>query len=516
MKLGDMYKEIRAKAKEFAEELKSASGAISLWTEQFEKNWKPLQEALEYPDISTLHRDFWRAVSRVVKEDKDTPDDATWSDLDWDKILKTIVEKGYLKKYEPEKPNFPQIWERVQAMTTLPVDYNLFKARQLYFPFSRQVKLIEDKVLPTGEHFVKYEVDSVMEKVNITFTLPPNEKLPTFRDRALPVFLSIIPFAKAQGTSEPFIKKEHQYKLLGEKRGFYSRIDDILQVFATGYWDYTNKGTGKEFRREIGHLVNKVKWYGKGRGSYYQVSINPEVAKTLIAIVEGKTGKDIPHHISYPIQALAYEPTRETKLIEYVFETIKGHKKPYSRQVKTVLKKGMGVTQKEIKTKSLLWLAGELERGLRAIEKQNYTWELDEENPFQRIVRPDTVKQLGFEKVIKELRILKKPKFKKDIFLKWKILIKPSEILETQKLKLTPEGKNLVEELLEWHYRPEANFNTKNPRERTKVQIENTIKTLGVNRVKEIVEEMNSVDPHPKYFWNKVKYYKWRLKKNPL
>lgn len=419
--------------------------------------------------------------------------------------LKDIKSELFKQLEPPEKPDFNEVWQRVKTMTTIPIDYELFKSRQMYFPFPGQAKLIEDEILPSGERFQKYQVENVMEKMYISFSFPQDEDPPKFRKYAMQIFSSLLPFAKEQRTSEPFIKKEHQFELLGKKRGYYNRIDDALKFFTTGYWDWQNKAPGKEYRREIGHLINKVTFYRKGRGSYYQVSINPDVIKTIIALSEGKTGKEIPQHISYPIQALTYEPTRETKLIEYVFETIKGHKKPYSRQIRTVLKKGMGITQKEIDKKSLLWLAGELDRGLKAIEEQGYTWELDEVNPFQGIVRSDTIKQMGFEKVTKELKSLKKPKFKKGIFLKWKILIEPSKISENQKLKLTAEGKDLVEELLEWHYRPEANFKTTSPREKTRAQIKNAIKTLGVNRVKEIVEEMKRVNPHPKNFWRRIK-----------
>ncbi|GAH85042.1 unnamed protein product, partial [marine sediment metagenome] len=224
----------------------------------------------------------------------------------WDTFEKGIEEIIPQERYPvrelvpTEKPDFDKVWEKIQTMTTIQIDYDLFKNRQLFFPFPAQKELLEEKELPGGERFEKYKVENIMERMYISFILPPGADPPKFRKYSMKVFQSMLPFAKAQGTSKPFIKKEHQHILLGKKKGYYSRIDNILEFLTVAYYDYTNKRVGKKFRRKIGHLVNGVEWITKGRGAYYRVDINPEVIKTILALSEGKTGKDIPHHISYP------------------------------------------------------------------------------------------------------------------------------------------------------------------------------------------------------------------------
>ena len=68
-----------------------------------------------------------------------------------------------LKKVE-EKPDFPAIWEEVERMRCFPVDKWLDKHKQLILPFPREVKLVSEEELKSGERVMTYRVEAFLVK----------------------------------------------------------------------------------------------------------------------------------------------------------------------------------------------------------------------------------------------------------------------------------------------------------------------------------------------------------------
>jgi len=340
-----------------------------------------------------------------------------------------------------EEPNFPAIWEEIKKMKYLPVDKWLDSHKQLMLPFPKEVKLISEEHLESGEKLITYRVKSLLEKMDIIFIIPKGEDLPSFHRYAQSVFFSMIPFAMVQKTLNPYIKKEHQYKLLGEKTHYYEYIDEILKTLATGYWDYENNKKGKEYRRSIGHLVNSVELFGKGKGSYYKVEMNPTIMESLKSIIEGKRGSEIPSFVMYPLKTLQQKPTRKTRAGESVLR-YRGLKRIFPIQIRTFLTR-MGISKKEIEIKSLKYLMGMLEKGLEEVKKQGFDWELDQESFTipKILMKAETVKNKGFIYVLEKYKEFKKdpnilkilikkglsPVLHKKDFLKWRLIFKEKQ-----------------------------------------------------------------------------------------
>jgi len=346
------------------------------------------------------------------------------------------------------------------------------------------------------------------------------------------VLFSMIPFAMVQKTLNPYIKKEHQYKILGKKSFYYKNINDILKTLTTGYWDYENKKKGKEYKRDIGHLINRVEVFGKGRGSYFKPELNPIIAESLKAILGGKK----PTFVKYPLHMLAYKPTREIRAGESLLR-YKGIKTIYPLGIRTFLTR-MGITKKEMK-KSLRFLMEMVDKGLKQAEEHGFNWQVDQ-NSFtlsKAFITVEIIRSKGFTHILKKyedckkepelLRVLVKKGlpaklYKKD-FLKWKLIFidtteckktkekQGAEILKSmgidpQKLyKIWGKEENeILDKLTEWCCR--AEFKTKNSPDEVRKQLRNSMKTLGITTIKELAKETWAMEnPHPQYFWKRIK-----------
>ena len=351
------------------------------------------------------------------------------------------------------------------------------------------------------------------------------------------IFFSMMPFAIAQKTLNPYIKKEHQYKLLGEKPFYYRSIDDVLKTFTTGYWDYENKKKGKEYRRNIGHPISSVKFFGKGRGSYFKPDINPIIAESLKAILEGKKGEDIPGFTQYPLYMLTYKPTREIRAGESLLK-YKGIKTIHPLTIRTFLTK-MGITKKEMEKKSERFLMEMVDKGLKQAKEQGFDWQVDQ-NSFtlsKAFITMEIIRSKGFTHILKKyedykkepelLRVLVKKglpaKLHKKDFLKWKLIfIDTTECKKTKEkqgaeilksMGINPQELNeiwekeeneILDKLTEWCCIPE--FKTRKSPDEVKKQLRNSMKTLGITTIKELAKETWAMEnPHPQYFWKRIK-----------
>jgi len=335
-----------------------------------------------------------------------------------------------------EIPNWEDIRERASYTKTVLIDKEIAKEQQYLFPSSKGIEKISERA-GNGEKYIVSEKDFGNKKVKYYQTIPEGVNEPRFSRNTYKTYLIINRYAFVEETLTPMILKEDLVKEVGDYAKCYKEVDGYLDYLVMSTYVIEDK---KNRTREIGHLVNHIKQVNVGKkGSHYFIELNPHHHKTLKAITQDKKGKELPPYVKIPTDKILTYQGRK-KGIDNFLMAHKGLKTIYPISIRTLLIKGLGLSEIEIRKEGLPYLAKELDKGLR--EAKEWNWNIEDKSlktleNYNKLVHYDFSKihQEGFRGLVryyKEADKLKKDtkdtklknrwSLSKTIFLKTKLI----------------------------------------------------------------------------------------------
>jgi len=284
--------------------------------------------------------------------------------------------------------DFEDIKTQVEKTPNIPIDRKFFTDIDLFFPSKGEVKKIGEETLKNGDKIITYQKNRGRKKVIIKFFLPKGENPIIFSKYKQNVYLAGLLFAHSEKTLTPLVPIKDLRELLGRPEYLYKskKLDDIVKDLVISYYEIKDKD-GKNW--EIGHLWEKAERRGEGKNIYYLVQINPEAGARVIQsfIKVDKEGRGFTStyktpgisYIQTPKEALKYKTDRPTRLLFYIMGLHFKNGSSYSVYLKTILRK-MGITDKEVKSKSIVQLSKEIDRGLKKIKEEHFLWFIDKQS----------------------------------------------------------------------------------------------------------------------------------------
>jgi len=307
------------------------------------------------------HRDFFENEVITVEEAKRM----TFEYLETEDIQKIFEELSRIERELEEKrkkaispEEIEESFERMLHRKNIIEDPQLIQDLPKIIPRRLDQRHQVEKTETSEEIMYKYQKTFGNERVTWVFVIPKEKyregQVPTFGDKARKTLLAIVGFAVEEKNLTPKFKKVHILGLInkdGIPNRDYDRLNDILQTFAFATYDIENKKQGKGYRRSIGHIIDNVDWYGKGKGSYISVSLNKQYFRNLTSLIEGE--KKDSQYLSIPKDRLTETlPPDESNFINYL-DSLRGHRRVYPILVKTILTEKLGYPKKDLKAMGL-------------------------------------------------------------------------------------------------------------------------------------------------------------------
>lgn len=247
---------------------------------------------------------------------------------------------------------------------------------------------IEDKIIRS------YRKEFGNATVSYTFLIPKEKKeakIPTFGNKAKKTLLIIVGLAVEQKNLTPGFRKCQTLRLTSKReidKKDYAVLNNILQTFAYATYELESKKGGKEYRREIGHIFNNVKWLGEGKNLYIYVELNRDYFTRLLPLMEGKEKGY--RYLLIPKDRLTKTlPMDQENFINYL-DSLNGQREVYPVLIKTIFMEKLGYTNKALKKMGPGQIASILNNCLETARKsgrlRDHKFEYGENISFKNIL----------------------------------------------------------------------------------------------------------------------------------
>jgi len=179
-------------------------------------------------------------------------------------------------------------------------------------------------------------------EVNYYFTnIPKGAKLRFGRD-AQAALIAICNLAIEQGMLNPTFIRNYILKLLGKplRKDLYDWLNDVLFTLTSTTYEIKRPGRGKDYFRQIGHLVNSVTWHGTGKNSLVSTELNPHIFQPLFAT---------PKTQFYSLPRERETKDRDVEAFFSYLDTLQGLRTTYPVSAKTILSHKLGYSAAKLK-----------------------------------------------------------------------------------------------------------------------------------------------------------------------
>ena len=382
---------------------KDIKGSLKTLCENMEKEWAVPHEGVNHRKLEPMEYTGGERVLLMFLEDNARteggtmfkpeergkwfvpPEAGKWRfeptkelcNLSLDEVLDLLDEKGICQKFAQDHDkviearamtrylmtDWKKVERRVQEIGDAKIDRGITPELFIHGKGIRKIKdtPLEDKRL------VIYEKDDGRTKTRVQALLPFGEEV-VFLKSSFEVWKRIIAFGNAEKTMEPIIR----HKTLADITG-RGKVEEVMRLLAMPREQEDR--AGKTW--EIGHLLDYAKRFGTDPGdknSFWITRPNPEYATYLQAHIDGT--EPLPKYDKY---ALGTSGGRQAAFVNLLLRYDRPKRiKSNTYATKTLLRK-LKLTETEIKTKSMTYLAGELDKAVEPTESK-WTLVFDEDS----------------------------------------------------------------------------------------------------------------------------------------
>ncbi|MBA7494405.1 hypothetical protein ES702_04980 [subsurface metagenome] len=406
-----------------------------------------------------------------------------------EEIRKYGERKGRRRTREQLHFDFGELAKR----NNIPLDIEMFdNITELVPDRLTKYDLIEDQQLDTGETLKIYQREVGSTKFVYRYFIPEgvdSSAIPTLGEKARSSLMLMVLLAQQQESNVVEFTRGQMLEAMGYteqeiRRGgkTYTDLDNAIHTMVYGTYEKEDKQRGKKYRKEIGHILNRVVIDGKGRGATIIVDIPPDKVSTALSFAEGNSPDK--KYIGIPKKLAMIKGTGldgyQKKYLLYL-SALSGLKSVYPIQVVNLLTRKLNISKTLLKNMGKEKIKDLLGRILTAGKKE------------------------GLLKT-HEIDYMSKPKDP----LMWKLKQYVATTIEAGEEATTQKPTEEIIDItgmLGWLTKP--SFKVRTSPETVQQQLERTIKKYGFDEIKMIFDqEANALTPHPKNFWNRIKELK--------
>lgn len=262
--------------------------------------------------------------------------------------------------------NVEKRYKALQERKTIPINAAVYDV--LRDITTGKGHLVEKTKLKSGNWYLRYQKRVGGKTITLAFPEVPAESVKYVADLGLlarKAFIGCLGFAFVQESHRVEVSPKYVLCLLGyEDKNvgkIRQRLDSIFVTlaYAAYRFDYDDGSY-----REIGHLLNKVSWFGKTKNSLMIIELNQPVVKAIFpeffealklgfeAVPEVYKISPDERFINYPVARLNFTKRVEERienLLDYLIKYQGLGKKVYPMKMVTLLTEGMGMSPERVK-----------------------------------------------------------------------------------------------------------------------------------------------------------------------